>query len=94
MPDDERSALIALLSAVQEALTAPPNPPQSIEPPPNEPALVPLWPTAARRLGLTRSTAYRYAHSNVLPTVRFGTRIYMRTADLHRIASGHERTAA
>lgn len=60
----------------------------------NEPALIPLWPHAAKRLGFTRSTAYRYAHNGDLPTRRFGGRIYMATADLRKIIAGAEDDAA
>lgn len=40
------------------------------------PPLIPL-PTAARLLGLSRASAYRYAAAGELPVRRFGRRVYV-----------------
>jgi predicted DNA-binding transcriptional regulator AlpA len=50
------------------------------------PAVVPLWPTVGRALGLAESTTYQLAAENRLPieVIRLGRRRVARTADLHR----------
>lgn len=52
------------------------------------PALVPLWPTVGRALGLAESTTYQLAAQNRLPSalevIRLGRRQFVRTVDLHR----------
>jgi predicted DNA-binding transcriptional regulator AlpA len=45
------------------------------------PALISV-PRAARILGLSRASAYRYASSGDLPTKRLGGRVYVVTAKL------------
>jgi Helix-turn-helix domain len=53
------------------------------------PALLAI-PTAARLLGLSRASAYRYAANGDLPTKRFGGRIYIITARIRPILDGTE----
>lgn len=50
------------------------------------PAVVPLWPTVGRALGLAESTTYQLAAENRLPVevIRLGRRRVARTTDLHR----------
>lgn len=52
------------------------------------PALVPLWPTVGKALGLAESTTYQLAAQNRLPSalevIRLGRRQVVRTVDLHR----------
>ncbi|MGH3828028.1 MAG: helix-turn-helix domain-containing protein [Pseudonocardiaceae bacterium] len=48
------------------------------------PALIPI-PTAARLLGLSRASAYRYAASGELPTKRFGRRVYVITNEIRSL---------
>lgn len=50
------------------------------------PAVVPLWPTVGRALGLAESTTYQLAAENRLPieVIRIGRRRVARTIDLHR----------
>ncbi|MGH3866233.1 MAG: helix-turn-helix domain-containing protein [Pseudonocardiaceae bacterium] len=48
------------------------------------PALIPV-PTAARLLGLSRASAYRYAASGELPTKRFGRRVYVITNEIRSL---------
>ncbi|MFI7234475.1 DNA-binding protein [Streptomyces cyaneofuscatus] len=52
------------------------------------PALVPLWPTVGKALGLAESTTYQLAAENRLPSdlevIRLGRRRVVRTIDLHR----------
>jgi predicted DNA-binding transcriptional regulator AlpA len=52
----------------------------------NQPALVPLWPTVGRALGLAESTTYQLAAEDRLPieVIRLGRRRVARTVDLHR----------
>ncbi|MEU0809544.1 DNA-binding protein [Streptomyces sp. NPDC005970] len=52
----------------------------------DQPALVPLWPTVGRALGLAESTTYQLAAENRLPfeVIRLGRRRVARTVDLHR----------
>lgn len=57
------------------------------------PALLPV-PTAARLLGLSRASAYRYAANGELPTKRFGGRVYVITARIRPILDGTEGLAA
>lgn len=50
------------------------------------PAVVPLWPTVGRALGLAESTTYQLASEGRLPieVIRLGRRRVARTVDLHR----------
>lgn len=57
------------------------------------PALLPVS-TAARLLGLSRASAYRYAASGELPIKRFGGRVYVITARIRPILDGTEGLAA
>jgi hypothetical protein len=52
----------------------------------NLPALVPLWPTVGRALGLAESTTYQLAAEGRLPfeVIRLGRRRNVRTVDLQR----------
>ncbi|MFI0932946.1 DNA-binding protein [Streptomyces sp. NPDC021019] len=65
------------------------------------PALVPLWPTVGRALGLAESTTYQLAAENRLPSdlevIRLGRRRVVRTVDLHRflgLLPGNSESAA
>lgn len=51
------------------------------------PALIPV-PLAAKILGLSRASAYRYAASGELPTQRLGGRIYVITARIRHLLDG------
>ncbi|MFJ9394620.1 DNA-binding protein [Streptomyces californicus] len=64
------------------------------------PALVPLWPTVGKALGLAESTTYQLAAENRLPSdlevIRLGRRRVVRTIDLHRflgLTPGNSETA-
>lgn len=48
------------------------------------PAAVPLWPTAARALGIGRTKAHQLARSGTfpVPVLRLGSSYRIRTADL------------
>ncbi|MGP4048747.1 helix-turn-helix domain-containing protein [Streptomyces sp. 2A115] len=52
----------------------------------DQPALVPLWPTVGRALGLAESTTYQLAAQDRLPieVIRLGRRRVARTVDLQR----------
>lgn len=52
----------------------------------DQPAVVPLWPTVGRALGLAESTTYQLAAENRLPieVIRLGRRRVARTVDLQR----------
>jgi hypothetical protein len=52
----------------------------------DQPALVPLWPTVGRALGLAESTTYQLAAQGRLPfeVIPLGRRRVARTIDLHR----------
>lgn len=54
----------------------------------DQPALVPLWPTVGKALGLAESTTYQLASEGRLPAelkvIRLGRRRVVRTVDLHR----------
>ncbi|MGW7424393.1 helix-turn-helix domain-containing protein [Streptomyces sp. NPDC054813] len=52
----------------------------------DQPAVVPLWPTVGRALGLAESTTYQLAAENRLPieVIRLGRRRVARTVDLYR----------
>ncbi|WP_030173190.1 helix-turn-helix domain-containing protein [Streptomyces sp. NRRL S-813] len=52
----------------------------------DQPAVVPLWPTVGRALGLAESTTYQLAAEGRLPVevIRLGRRRVARTVDLHR----------
>lgn len=52
----------------------------------DQPAVVPLWPTVGKALGLAESTTYQLAAENRLPieVIRLGRRRVARTIDLHR----------
>ncbi|KFK91521.1 hypothetical protein IX27_00370 [Streptomyces sp. JS01] len=65
------------------------------------PALVPLWPTVGKALGLAESTTYQLAAENRLPSdlevIRLGRRRVVRTVDLHKflgLTPGNSETAA
>lgn len=51
------------------------------------PALIPV-PLAAKILGLSRASAYRYAASGELPTQRLGGRVYVITARIRSLLDG------
>ena len=53
---------------------------------PEQPALLPL-PEAARILGISRASAYRYAEAGQLPVKRFGRRVYVVRAQLMEFLS-------
>lgn len=57
------------------------------------PALISV-PLAARILGLTRASAYRYAANGELPVKRLGGRVYIITAKLRPLMDGTEGNAA
>jgi len=57
------------------------------------PALLPV-PRAAKLLGLSRASAYRYAAAGELPTKRLGGRVYVITARIRPLLDGSEGTAA
>jgi hypothetical protein len=57
------------------------------------PALISV-PAAARILGLTRASAYRYAASGELPVKRLGGRVYIITAKIRPLIDGTEGNAA
>lgn len=52
----------------------------------DQPAVVPLWPTVGRALGLAESTTYQLAAQGRLPieVIPLGRRRVARTIDLHR----------
>jgi excisionase family DNA binding protein len=49
---------------------------------------------AAKILGLSRSSAYRYVATGELPTKRFGGRVYVITAKIRPLLTGTEELAA
>jgi len=55
------------------------RPPSTVDP--ELPALLSI-PAAARLLGLSRASAYRYAAAGELPTKRYGRRVYVIRARL------------
>jgi len=55
------------------------------------PALLTV-PRAAKILGLSRASAYRYAASGELPTKRFGGRVYVVTARIRDLLTGELET--
>jgi excisionase family DNA binding protein len=57
------------------------------------PALLTI-PHAARILGLSRATAYRYAAAGELPVKRFGRSVYVVTAKIRDLIEGTEEMAA
>ncbi len=59
----------------------------------NLPALLPV-PLAAKILGLSRASAYRYAAAGELPSIRFGSRVYVITAKIRPLLDGSEEVAA
>jgi excisionase family DNA binding protein len=54
---------------------------------PELPALITL-PEAARILGISRASAYRYAEAGQLPVKRFGRRVYVVRAQLMDFLAG------
>ena len=54
---------------------------------PDQPALLPI-PRAAKLLGLSRASAYRYAATGELPIKRFGGRVYVITARIRPLLDG------
>jgi len=57
------------------------------------PALLPV-PVVAKMLGLSRSSAYRYAAAGELPTQRLGGRVYVITARIRPLLDGTGALAA
>jgi hypothetical protein len=57
------------------------------------PPLLPV-PRAAKILGLSRASAYRYAARSELPIKRFGGRVYVITARIRPLLDGTEELAA
>lgn len=56
------------------------------------PALMPV-PDAAKMLGISRASAYRYADAGLLPTRRFGRRVYVVREQLRAlVVSGPAKT--
>lgn len=51
------------------------------------PALISI-PVAAKLLGLSRASAYRYAAAGELPTQRLGGRVYVITAAIRSLLDG------
>ena len=51
------------------------------------PALISV-PRAAKILGLSRASAYRYAAAGELPTKRLGGRVYIVTAEIRPLIDG------
>jgi hypothetical protein len=56
------------------------------------PALLPV-PVAAKLLGLSRASAYRYAAAGELPTKRLGGRVYIITVKIRPLLDGTEDAA-
>ncbi len=52
---------------------------------PIEPATLPLWPDAGRRLGIGRAATYEAAKRNEIPTIRIGRKILVPKAALERM---------
>jgi excisionase family DNA binding protein len=44
-----------------------------------------LWPEAAKALGISRTTAYKFAKDGTLPTIKLGSRILVPIAALNRL---------
>lgn len=96
MTTDPRANLTALIAALTDALAAleaaqPPHPNQDAaravtdpEEEDTEAELTPI-PVAARRLGISRSAAYRLAETGEVPIVEFGRRRYFVTAALREL---------
>jgi hypothetical protein len=57
------------------------------------PALLPV-PRAAKLLGLTRASAYRYAANGELPIQRFGGRVYVITVQIRHLLGDDVEVAA
>ncbi|GLH97126.1 helix-turn-helix domain-containing protein [Phytohabitans aurantiacus] len=57
------------------------------------PALLTV-PRAAKILGLSRASAYRYAAAGELPVKRFGGRVYVITAKIRSLLDGSEELPA
>jgi excisionase family DNA binding protein len=56
---------------------------------PSLPALMSV-PEAAKFLGLSRASAYRYAEAGLLPTKRFGRRVYVVRARLSELLESND----
>ncbi|MEV6226517.1 helix-turn-helix domain-containing protein [Saccharopolyspora shandongensis] len=91
MTADRRSDLTALLRVVSEAIASieesqrsQPHQVQPREVDAGGPVLISV-PEAAKILGLTRATAYRYADADLLPVKRFGRRVYVIRARLDEL---------
>ncbi|MFC0540671.1 helix-turn-helix domain-containing protein [Kutzneria chonburiensis] len=84
MPDQQAN-VIALATALAQLLASQPVAPEPAPSLPqvvdDSPALMSI-PDAAKVLGLSRSSAYRYANSGELPTKRIGGRVYVVRAQL------------
>lgn len=46
---------------------------------------VPVWPTAAKRLGIGKNSAYEAVKSGQLPVIRIGRRLLVPLAALERL---------
>ncbi len=57
------------------------------------PALLPI-PAAAKILGISRASAYRYAANDELPVQRFGSRVYVVTVKIRYLLVSDELDAA
>jgi predicted DNA-binding transcriptional regulator AlpA len=57
------------------------------------PALIPV-PLAAKILGLSRASAYRYAANGDLPAKRLGGRVFIITAKIRPLIDGSKEIAA
>ena len=92
MTDEPRANLAALIAALIDALAAheAAQRPQQLDPEPQvtkptpAPALLSI-PEAAKRLGISRSAAYRWVDSGDLPIKRLGGRAYVVVAHLNEL---------
>lgn len=102
MPTDSHADLVAVLLALAKALTTAEAGSSSDQhgdarPPGGtvdgiEPALIPV-PEAAKVLGISRASAYRYAAAGHLPIKRFGRRMYVIRARLADVTIPDQITA-
>jgi excisionase family DNA binding protein len=49
---------------------------------------IPVWPDAAKLLGVSKGTAYEAARRGEIPTIRIGKRILVPVAALERMLQG------
>jgi excisionase family DNA binding protein len=47
-----------------------------------------LWPEAGKALGISRTTAYKWANDGTLPIIKLGRRILVPIAQLDRLLNG------